>query len=46
MERKQPKQWVTIEQKPVERVEERPERRRLRLHTLETRVAPNALWGD
>ena len=45
MEQKQPKNKM-IEQKPVERVEERPERRRLRLDTLESRVAPNALWGD
>jgi hypothetical protein len=46
MERKQPKQNPTNEPKPVERVEERPERRRLRLDTLESRLAPNALWGD
>jgi hypothetical protein len=46
MEQKQPKTQVTIEPKQVEREEERPERRRLRLDTLESRVAPNALWGD
>jgi hypothetical protein len=46
MEPKQPKTNGTIEQKPSERVEERPERRRLRLDTLESRVVPNALWGD
>jgi hypothetical protein len=46
MEAKQPKQNNPIETKRVERLEERPERRRLRLDTLESRLAPNALWGD
>ena len=45
MEQKQPKS-TQIEPKQTERVEKQPERRRLRLDTLETRVAPNALWGD
>jgi hypothetical protein len=46
MERKQPKQNLAVEPKKVERIEERPERRRLRIDSLENRVAPNALWGD
>jgi hypothetical protein len=47
MEQKQPKSTLVVESKQIERKEpSQPKERRLRLDTLESRVAPNALWGD
>jgi len=45
MERTQPKEIVRTETPKAERVEER-KTPRLKIETLETRVAPQAIWGD
>jgi len=48
MEQKQKlEEPVAMEQAQAERAAQRTERRRrLRIETLETRVAPNAVWTD
>jgi hypothetical protein len=45
MERTQPKENVRTETPQPERSEKR-ETPRLKIETLETRVAPFAIWGD
>ena len=45
-QKQQSKEQVLVERTQGERLEERPEPRRLRLEALEERVAPSALWTD
>jgi hypothetical protein len=47
MQQKQTKSTTVVETKRTERKEpSQPKERRLHLDTLESRVAPSALWGD